>query len=183
MDGIALASVISSATLGALGVGSAIWSTHVTQGLVREGRFAERQIDAYLEILRLIEHKTLWWQRRALRLEASDDYAYKYGHLSLPELPRAPEVGELATIDALLAAFGSRALVESCAGWVASSDRLDELFEIAAWNFNENYHGEDTETDPEDLASIRQEIWKLRAERAKVGAAIRREIEVARKRD
>lgn len=151
------------------------------RGSCAKGRFAERQMDAYLEILRMVEHKTLWWQRKALRLEASEDDAYTNGHSTLPELHRTPDVGELATIAALLAAFGSAELGQSCTGWIRSTARLDELFEIAAWNYHENYHGPDTETDPQDIANIRQEVWKLRAERTKVGVAVRREIAGTRK--
>lgn len=182
MDGLALASVITSGTVGALGVGSGIWATRLARSLTREGRFEERRIDAYLEILRLVEHKTLWWERNLLRTEATGDPQYTYGYSTLPELPRAPEVDELATIDALLAAFGSEELVESCAGWVTATERLDGLYEVAAWNYHENYHGPDTETDPKDLANLRLELSNLRHERRKVGLAVRREIEVARKR-
>lgn len=178
MDGLALASVITSGTVGALGVGSGIWATRLTRSLTREGRFEERRIDAYLEILRLVEHKTLWWERRLLRMEATGDPQYTYGYSTLPELPRAPEVDELATIDALLAAFGSEQLVESCEGWVTSTERLEELHEVAAWN----YDGPDSEIDPEDLASLRLGLSRLRDERRKVGLAVRHEIEGARRR-
>jgi hypothetical protein len=178
MDGLALASVITSGTVGALGVGSGVWATRLTRSLTREGRFEERRIDAYLEILRHVEHKTLWWERRHLRIEATGDPQYTYGLSTLPGLPRAPEVDELATIDALLAAFGSEQLVESCEGWVNSSERLHGLHEVAAWN----YDGPDTDADPEDLANLRLGLSNLRDERRKVSLAVRREIEVVRKR-
>lgn len=164
------------------GVGAGVWATRISQRLAREGRFEERRIDAYLEILRLVEHRTLWWGRRLMRLEVSGDPQYTYGHSTLPDLPRAPEVDEVATFDALLAAFGSEELIESCDGWVASTERLEELHEIAAWNYHENYHGPDTETDPTDLTNIRLEVGKLRNERSNVAHAVRREIEVVRKR-
>lgn len=104
-----------------------------------------------------------------------------YGPSSTPELPRPPEIDDLATFDALLAAFGSSQLVQTCKGWAASTVRLEDLYEIAAWNYHQNYAGPDTETDPEDLANIRVEIERLRAERSKVARAVRREIEVERK--
>lgn len=175
------ASVVTSGLVGILGVGAGVWATTMSQKLAREGRFEERRIDAYLEILRLIEHTTLWWSQRLMRLEASGDPQYKYGLSSMPELPRTPAVDDLATLEALLAAFGSSKLVQTCQGWVASTVRLEELHDVAAWNYEQNYAGPDTETDPEDLANIRLEIENLRGERNKVGQAVRGEIEAVRR--
>lgn len=175
------ASVITSGLVGLLGVGAGVWATTTSQRLTREGRFEERRIDAYLEILRLVEHRTLWWAQRVMRLEASGDPQYIYGPSNMPELPRTPEVDDMATLDALLAAFGSSQLVQTCKGWVASTVRLAGLLEAAAWNYDQNYAGPDTETDPEDLAKIRGEVQNLRRERDQVAQAVRREIEVVRR--
>jgi hypothetical protein len=175
------ASVVTSGLVGLLGVGAGVWATTTSQRLTREGRFEERRIDAYLEILRLVEHRTLWWAQRLMRLQASEDPQYRYGPSSMPELPRAPEVDDMAKFDALLAAFGSGQLVQTCEGWVASTVRLEELYESAAWNYDQNYAGPDTERDPEDVAKIQSEVEKLRGERGRVARAIRREIEVVRR--
>jgi hypothetical protein len=171
VDGIALASVITSGIVGLGGLGTGIWSTRAAARVAREGRVVERRIDAYLEILRLVEHQSLWDEHRVeVAAEAGDVFApTRTG-------PRAPDPGERATISALLAAYGSTRLKEACATWLEARIEMDRAVEVAAFNWEESYYGPETPTGDDDLARLRSQVVRVGGLRQAVEMVVAEEI-------
>lgn len=150
----------------------AVWSTHRSGQLTREGRVQERRIDGYLELLRLVERRSLWFETLADRAElVGDPYA------KLPPLPPEPEASELATIKALLAAFGSEKLKTVCSRWTDAVKKFERASEIAEWNWEQDYSGPDTPMGDKDLAQLREEMVAVATERTRVELIVAEEIE------
>jgi hypothetical protein len=80
---IAFASVVTSGVVGIGGLVAALWSTQKNAALAREGRVHERRIDAYLELLQLIEQRTLWYETLYGRLALEGDVYAKQPALRL----------------------------------------------------------------------------------------------------
>lgn len=57
MDGVALASVITSGVLGITTSSIAVWSARQNVKLARETRVRQRRADSYLEVLRIVERE------------------------------------------------------------------------------------------------------------------------------
>jgi hypothetical protein len=60
VDGVALASVITSGVVGLTGGGIAIWSGRQAAKLAWEKRVQERLAESYLEVLRIVEREGQW---------------------------------------------------------------------------------------------------------------------------
>lgn len=172
VDGIALASVITSGVVGLCGLAAAVWSTHHNGKLVREGRVQERRIDAYLQLLRLVERHTLWIERSMQGAEVTGD-----PYADAPKLPVDPDPAELATIDALVAAFASEKLRRVILQWRTAAAEFDGLLKVAAWNWEQDYSGPDTPTHPRDLDNLRAQCHVVTEERSAVEAVIAQEIQ------
>jgi hypothetical protein len=65
VDGVALASVITSGVLDVTTPSIAVWTTRRNVGIARENRVQQRLADGYLKVLSLAEQEA-WW------LDASD---------------------------------------------------------------------------------------------------------------
>jgi hypothetical protein len=78
MDGVALASVITSGVLGVTSTGVAVWTARLTSRTARDTQVRQRRSEAYLELLRLVEREGLWVHHGIDRFEAKaydrDDY-------------------------------------------------------------------------------------------------------------
>lgn len=171
MDGLGLSAVITTGALGFAGLATSLWSTNQGVRATRQGRVDDRRIDACVEILRLVEHKTFWFERRVARAElAGDPYE------QIPPLPEPPNIGEQVIIETLLVAFGSPALRGACIGWTDAAAHMELQLEVAAWNYEQNYHGDDTTTSPADLAALKDKLDGLQRERRAVEVAIADEV-------
>jgi hypothetical protein len=60
VDGVALASVITSGVLGITTSSIAVWSARHNANLARETRTQQRLADSYLEVLRIVEREGQW---------------------------------------------------------------------------------------------------------------------------
>jgi hypothetical protein len=170
MDGLGLAAVTGA--LGFAGLATSIWSTKEASRVARHGRVDEKRIDACVEILRLVEHKTLWFKTRVTAAEIAGD-----PFENAPRLPREPDVGEQAIIETLLAAYGSSRLKDACVGWTGAALAMDKQLEMAAWNWEQAYHGPETPTSPDDLAELRLRLEALGHEKRSVEVAVAQEVE------
>lgn len=128
-----------------------------------------------MEILRLVEHKTLWFQGRVSRAELIGD-PFDDG----PKLPQEPDVGEQAIIETLLVAFGSSALRYACSGWTTAAGEMDKQLAIAAWNWEQNYHGPETPTSAGDIAELQSRLQALATEKETVETAVAQEVRLVR---
>jgi hypothetical protein len=135
----------------------------------------EKRIDACVEVLRLVEHKTLWFQKRVTAGELAGD-PFESG----TKLPREPDAGEQTIIETLLVAFGSPDLKGACSGWTSAAEKMDEQLEVAAWNWEQDYHGPETATSPRDVAELRVRLEALIHEKDTVEAAVTQEVSEVR---
>lgn len=115
MDGVALASVITSGVLGITTSGIAVWSARQNAKLARETRTQQRLAESYLEVLRIVEREgqrveasITNWKLAAEEAEFEPnpgfrDYMPGFERVKVPE----PAVTDRATAAAHLAAFGS----------------------------------------------------------------------------
>ena len=94
---------------------------------------------AYLDLLRLIEQRSLWYELLHARLLLAGD-----DHVKSPTLSARPEVGDLATISTLMVAFGSDRLRCECSAWLQAEQEFEKAHEITEWNYWENYVGSET---------------------------------------
>lgn len=172
MDWIALASVITSGVVGLGGLLAALWSTQKNAALAREGRVQERRIDAYLELLRLIEQRTLWYELLYGRLRLAGDADTKSS-----ALPPKPEVGDLVTINTLMVAFGSERLMYVCSDWLLAEQEFQKAHEVAEWNWHEDNAGPDTPVARRDLDALLGHFTNLSAERARIERVISEEMQ------
>jgi hypothetical protein len=104
VDGVALASVITSGVAVIATSGIAVWSARQSAKLARETRVQQRLGESYLEVLRIVEREGQWVEN------ASRVWLWPLMGGSGPE-PRVtvptPAVTDRATAAAHLAAFGS----------------------------------------------------------------------------
>jgi hypothetical protein len=175
MDGLGLAAVVTTGALGFAGLATSIWSTKEAARVARHARVDEKRIDACVEILRLVEHRTLWFESRVAGAELAGD-----PFENTPKLPREPDVGERAIIETLLAAFGSSSLRNACSGWTGAALELEKQLEVAAWNWNESYHGPETPTSPDDVAALRLRLEVVAQSTRAVEVAVANEVQRVR---
>lgn len=125
MDGVALASVITSGILGIATASVAVWTAHQTGRLAREQRIQQRSADGYLQVLKLAEQEAQWLDA-FVHNYGLDDELEQYGvdiSIRVPE----PAVSDRATANALLAAFGSSKVRAAHAAWRTAADSFDKL--------------------------------------------------------
>jgi hypothetical protein len=163
MDGLGLAAVVTTGALGFAGLATSISSTDKADRAARQAQVDEKRIDACVEILRLVEHKTLWFERRVKAADLAGD-----PFESSPKLPRDPDVGEQAIVETLLVAFGSSTLSSVCSGWTRAAAEMEEQLEVAGWNWEQDYHGPETPTGPKDIAELRERLDALDGQRRMV---------------
>lgn len=119
--------------------------------LARENRVQQRLADAYLDVLRLTEREGLWLNALVSNWVAS---AIESEYDPIPRLRApSPELADQATVGALLAAFGSREVMEAHAQWRSKVGPIIDADETLRWNLQE---GGDPEARPsaEDLQPL-----------------------------
>lgn len=172
MDALALISVITGGILGAGGIAASVWTTRQTLRAARQGRVEERRIDAYLDILKIIEHQNLWHEHRILNAEEQGDvYADKRTE------PLRADPSERATLSALATAYASNGVRATCRQWLEAVEQLDTIMAVASWNWEQDYHGPETPTGNADLAALRAHRTLLAQRTEAVEKAIRAEVQ------
>ena len=103
---IATVSIIATASIGVLTVGGTVWNSLQPARVAREARIEQRRADAYLEILRLAEQESLYYNATLtnMLIEATEDYPGLVNGVGVPE---HPPVESRATLAAHVAAFAS----------------------------------------------------------------------------
>ncbi|WP_433034167.1 hypothetical protein [Actinomycetospora sp. CA-053990] len=138
MDVIALASVISSGTVGLASVAATLWNARRPVQVAREQRTA----DAYLQILEIMERHALW----LVNIEHNsslDHYEVEIGAAEAIKNPR-PERSDRAKAAALLSAHGSKRALGAYKAWRNEADRAENHIEAMSFDATENYpHGPD----------------------------------------
>lgn len=135
MDGVALASVISSAAVGLGGLLAAVWSVHRGSQDARNARIEERRASSYLEVAKIVARERQWLKATVSNLEiAVYDHYGVYSRIRLPE----PLLTDRAVVSAHLAAFGSREVQQRHREWRDAADAITDEHEVLAWNHNEN---------------------------------------------
>lgn len=122
VDGVALASVITSGALGAATASIAIWTARQNAKLAREQRIQLRAADGYLEVLKLAEREGQWLDAMTYNL-GLDSEALHYGAVERVNVPE-PAVTDKATASALIAAFASAGVRARHVEWRASADQF-----------------------------------------------------------
>jgi hypothetical protein len=88
VDGVALASVITSGVLGVTISSIAVWSARQNAKLARETRMQQRLADSYLEVLRLVEREAQWFEASTKNFEiyaVNYDYERDFRRVELPD--------------------------------------------------------------------------------------------------
>jgi hypothetical protein len=127
---IAVLSVISSGLVGLAGVGAAIWNSFQAARIAREGRIEQRRADAYMEVLRLAELESQYYDTRVVNLviDAQEHYPGIKSQLAVREVP---PVDSRAMMAAQISAFGSTdvysAFVSGATAWTWSGASIKRL--------------------------------------------------------
>jgi hypothetical protein len=119
VDVVALASVISSATVG---LTVPFYTAHRTAKTARDGRVEQRSVDGYLKILSLAEQEAQWLDSLVLNLGVGRK-ELEYGVVSFLQVPK-PAVTDRATEAAVIAALASKPVQTSHAAWRTAADDL-----------------------------------------------------------
>lgn len=108
MDGVALASVITSGVAVIATSGVAVWSVRQSAKLARETRTQQRLAESYLEVLRIVVREGQWVEATITNWEmAAEEAELGHGGVGREKVSPEPAVTDRATIAAHLAAFGS----------------------------------------------------------------------------
>lgn len=108
----------------AIGIGSiwvSVWSAKHNSRTAREERVRERRTDAYLSILQNAERTSLaWWNW----VHNMSNWGEIETGLTIPRSEIEVSDSDLATAEALLAAFGDPALRDAHSCWLETIERL-----------------------------------------------------------
>jgi hypothetical protein len=170
VDGVALASVITSGVLGITTSGIAVWSARQNAKLARETRLQQRLADSYLEVLRIVEREAqrvetsiTGWKTLA---EAAED---PYGYGPEPRAPsraeqeqtqeeflrgRAESAADQVMIKAHLAAFGSDNVGALYRVWLFTITEIDNERRALEWNCQEDWPGGRSDIPPGALTPM-----------------------------
>jgi hypothetical protein len=136
MDGVALASVITSGVLGVATASIAVWTARQTATLGREQRIQQRCADGYLQVLQLAEREAQWLDACVHNFGLDDDLE-QYGIDARIVVPQ-PTASDRATASAILAAFGSARVRASHAAWRTTADSFSKLVNEIVMGFQLN---------------------------------------------
>lgn len=132
VDGVALASVITSGVVGLTGASAAFYSTHRTAKTAREGRVEQRAADGYLKVLSVAQQEAHWLEAQIYNLGLRRK-ELSHGVVSGLNVPK-PAVTERATAAALVAALASKAVQTTHDAWRDAADGLE--MRLTAINFS-----------------------------------------------
>jgi hypothetical protein len=122
VDGLALASVLTSAVAVVSTASVAVWNANRAAKTAREARVDQRAADAYLKVLSLAEQEAQWLEVRVDHLKVvGSEEAYYSGLVPLSQVP-APAFLDRAMASALLAAYGSAEVRARYATWRDAAD-------------------------------------------------------------
>lgn len=146
VDGVALASVVTSGVLGITTSSIAVWSARQNAKLARETRTQQRLADSYLEVLRIVEREGQWVEATItnwkLVLEEAEVEPAPEARNWLPGFKRVkvpePAVTDQATIAAHLAALAPRTC-RLYRAWRFTITTIDTEEDALRWNAEENY--------------------------------------------
>lgn len=146
MDGLALASVITSAVAVITTGGIAVWTARHNAKLARETRTQQRLAESYLEVLRIVEREGQWIEARitnwklAVEEEAvfgPDPTAKGHDGFERVKVPE-PAVTDRATAAAHLA-FGSPKVRGLHQTWRSTVTAIDTEESTLRWNYSQTY--------------------------------------------
>jgi hypothetical protein len=136
MDPIALASVLSSGTVGLAGVAATWWNARRPVQVARE----QRKADGYLEVLQIMEQEALWLANVEYNSKL-DDHDLEMGIVGVISNPR-PERSAHARAAALLGARGTKKAQDAYRSWRSVIDEAERFVEGLSFDASENYpHG------------------------------------------
>lgn len=134
MDGVALAAVLSSACLGAGGLGVTVWSSRRSERREDEVRRQGRLADTYVSVLALAEREGHWVRSEASLLEWTTDEPYT----DRPIVIERPSLDNRLTVEARLLGFGTDAVVAAYQAWRRSVEDLDAEHTNIEWNVGQD---------------------------------------------
>lgn len=187
VDGVALASVITSGVLGITTSSIAVWSARQNAKLARETRTHQRLADSYLEVLRIVEREGQWIEARITNVKIAIEEWATVGADAVvnPEVveeagfnrvkrPPEPAVTDRAAIAAHLAAFGSPKVRGLYQDWRSTATAIDTEYNTVDYNANVNYP--DPTLGLDDLKHLDELGNQELAERQKLADAIAGEL-------
>ncbi len=148
MDGVALASVITSGVLGITTSSIAVWSARHNATLARDTRVKQRLAESYLEVLRIVEREGQWVEASVTnwKLAVEEEAAFGidavmaghvtgFGRVGAP----GPAATDRATIAAHLAAFGSDNVREFYRTWRSTITEIGTEEDVVREICDNNY--------------------------------------------
>lgn len=173
MDGVALASVITSGAVGVSGLGLSLWTQRQAARLAREQRLQGRLEKAYLDVLTHVELEGLWAQStyRNMELAIEDRYeSVERVQVDRPSPERRAEAG------ALLRALGSDEANDAFLDWRREVDAMQEAREILVWNFYESGNAPNDPPDRVDVDRMKVIAQREATRRSALGAVVAAEL-------
>ena len=172
VDVVALASVISSATVGLFGAGAAFWSAKRAAKTAREEREQKRLAEAYLKVLGYVEAEAHWLNTCVYNF-GLDRELVDYGAIA-PRSVTRPDASDRVTTAAMIAAFGSRAVRSAYERWRAAADDFDTRVEQIFVGANLNG---DLDVSKETMTELQEQFQsKERAARQALAEAVAAEL-------
>ena len=173
MDGVALASVITSGALGAATASIAVWTARQSARLAREQRVQQRSADGYLQVLQLAEQEAQWLDA-CVHNFGLDEQDLHYGAVERIDVPK-PVVSDRATASVVLAAFGSARVRARHVAWRSAADSFGELVNYIIIDFNLN--GPPYTVSDKDMKTLTENLQpKERAARQALAEAVASEL-------
>jgi hypothetical protein len=173
VDGVALASVITSGVAVIATSGVAVWTVQQSAKLARKTRVEQRLADSYLEVLRLVEREGQWVEARITNQEIAAAEAENFDSYPSRVKMSEPDVTDRATIAAHLAAFGSDNVRRLYPAWRSTITAIENEETTLSWGAIE-----DSEAPSfDDLKRLRDVLYPTeRAARQAMADAIAEEL-------
>ena len=137
---IAVVSIVATATIGVLTVGGTIWNSLQPARVAREARVEDRRATAYVEILKLAESESRYFNARAVNLviAATEDYE---GIESRVDVPAEPSVDSRAGLAAQVGAFASDDVTALFNTWRRRMDQVRGEYQEIGFYWAESLGG------------------------------------------
>ena len=164
VDGVALASVITSGAAVIATSGVAVWTVWQSAKLARVARVQQRLAESYVEVLRIVEREGQWVEASITQLKVAVE-GDEYGEQTRVRLPE-PAVTDRATIAAHLAAFGSDNVRELYRAWRSAITAIETEEEMLREFYFENFPEEEPSLKLKNLLKGPLQPKELAARRA-----------------
>lgn len=143
MDGVALASVLSSALLGAGGLGVTMWSSRRSERREDQARRQSRLAHTYVSVLDLAER-----QGHRVRSEATLlEWLTVDPVTARPVVAERPSLDQRSTVEASLLGFGTGAVVAAYGAWRSTIEDLEAERINIDWNVGQDGRDPDQPLD------------------------------------